>query len=104
MEGSRQGRQNLRQIIKNDIQQDQAGDKMAPAKDPLEAGKYLRGRLAPFTEAGGTEHLILMFGDTLPAEKPSALRTAGHCLAEPMIQAALVSEILHNYLENLLFA
>jgi len=58
--------------------------------------KSLTVRFEPFSKAGRAEHLILMFGDTLSAEKSSALRTAGHGLAKPMIQTALVSDVRHS--------
>lgn len=75
---------------------------MAPSDNPLITMKSLTVRFEPFSKAGRAEHLILMFGDTLPAEKSSALRTAGHCLAKPMIQTALVSDVLHGHLAKLI--
>jgi hypothetical protein len=64
----------------------------------------LPGGLQSPRKARGTEHLIRMFGDTLPAEKSAAFRTAGHCLAKHMIKTALVSEVRHGFLMNLMVA
>ena len=68
---------------------------MAPPKNPLISMQSWTVGFEPFSKAGRAEHLILMFGDTLPAKKAPALRTAGHCLAKPMIQTALVSYVRH---------
>ncbi len=45
--------------------------------------------LDPFSEAGGTDHLIIVFRDAFPAEMVTARRTASGRLALGMIQARL---------------
>jgi len=51
MKGRRQCQQNLRQIIKNDIQKNKAQKKMTASKNPLKAMKSLPGGLQSFGEA-----------------------------------------------------
>jgi hypothetical protein len=58
---------------------------MATPNNPLITMQSLTAGFELFSKAGRAEHLILMFGDTLPAKKAPTLRTAGHCLAKPMI-------------------
>ena len=104
MKGRRQGQQNLRQVIKNDIQKNKAQKKMTALKNPLKAMKSIPGRLQSLRQARGTEYLVRMFGDTLQAEKSIAFRTAGHCLAKHMIKTALVCQVRHGYSGNLFVA
>jgi hypothetical protein len=95
MEVRRQCQQYLGNVIKNDIQQNNACRKMPQPKNPKIGVKSLPARFKSFSKAGGAEHFIIMFGDALPAEKSAALRTTGHCLAKHMIYTALVSEVRH---------
>jgi len=76
---------------------------MTASKNPLKAMKSLPGGLQSLGKTRRTEHLVLMFCDTLPAEKSAAFRTACHCLAKHMIKTALVSEVRHSYLANFAF-
>ena len=98
MKGRRQCQQNLRQVIKNDIQKNKTQKKMTASKNPLKAMKSMPGRLQSLGKARSTEHLVRMFGDTLPAEKSITVRTAGHCLAKHMIKTTLVCEVRHGFL------
>ena len=77
---------------------------MTASKNPLKAMESLPGGLQSLGKARRTEHLVLMFCDTLPAEKSAAFRTAGHCLAKHMIKTALVSDVRHGYSANLFVA
>ena len=74
---------------------------MPQPKNPLIGVKSLSARFKSFSKAGGAEHFIFMLGDTLPAEKLAALRTAGHCLSKHMIDTALVSDVRHGHLAKL---
>ena len=76
---------------------------MGASKNPLKAMKSMPCRLQSLRKARSTEYLVCMFGDTLPAEKTIAFRTAGHCLAKHMIKTALVCEVRHSYLANFAF-
>jgi hypothetical protein len=69
---------------------------MGASKNPLKAVESLGSRLQSLRKARSTEYLVRMFGDTLPAEKSIAFRTAGHCLAKHMIKTALVGEVRHS--------
>ena len=71
---------------------------MTASKNPLKAMKSLPCRAQSLGKARGTEYLVRMFCDTLPAEKSAAFRTAGHCLAKHMIKTALVSDVRHGFL------
>jgi hypothetical protein len=103
MKGRRQCQQNLRQVIKNDIQKNKTQKKMTASKNPPKAMKSMPCRLQSLRKAGRTEYLVRMFGNTLPAEKSIAFRTAGHCLAKHMIKTALVCQVRHGYLANFAF-
>ena len=71
---------------------------MGASKNPLKAMESMPCRLQSLRKARSTEHLVRMFGDTLPAEKSIAFRTAGHCLAKHVIKTALVCEVRHGFL------
>ena len=70
---------------------------MTASKNPLKAMKSLPCRAQSLGKARGTEHLVRMFCDTLPAEKSIAFRTAGHCLSKHMIKTTLVCEVRHGF-------
>lgn len=70
---------------------------MTASKNPLKTMESVPDGLQSLGKTRRTEHLVRMFGDTLPAEKPAAFRTASHCLAKHMIKTALVSDVRHSF-------
>jgi hypothetical protein len=64
-------------------------------QQPLKSVRSYDGRLGHFAKTGGTQYFVIMLRDALPAEKPAALRTAGHSFPQHVVVATLVSEILH---------
>jgi len=95
MELRRQSQKNLGEVIKKDIQDQDAQQKMTELIQNVKAARYLIGRLDQITQAGCTKNFIFMFRDTLAAIILTALGTTSHRLPLHMIVTTLMRNIEH---------
>jgi hypothetical protein len=69
---------------------------MENPEKPAKSGQTANRRYRFVVQATGAQYFVIVFGHAFATEIAPALRTAGNCLPQHMVEASLMQQVFHH--------